>query len=250
MTTVTIKFPKEELTPFPIESTPTSNTVNTLIKEIYSNAVSIPSPQGGGQHGHLGIVMPAADYLGLGGGVVPWVNPVDPGPLVAPGGAAAVIANATAAWEEEKRIFHTFVLVKTTIKNQILKAVPDVYLNALAHPMLGFANVEPNQMLAHLLATYGTITTEDLKENEALLTAPWDINQPTETVFDRAVKVQAFAQPHEPIADGTVVRKILEVFEQSGVLADACKDWTKKTRPQHVAKAHFGVGHDWGGQRS
>ena len=231
MTTVTLKFPKEDLTPFPIKTTPNSDTVNTLIKEVYANAVAIPSPQGGGQHGHLGVVMPAADYLALGGGIVPWVDPVDPGPLVAVGGAVAVIANATAAWEEEKRVFHTFVLVKTTLKNQLLKAVPDVYLNALAHPVLGFANVNPNQMLAHLLATYGTITTEDLKENKARLTAPWDINQPTETVFDRAVKVQAFAQPHEPITDGTVVRKILEVFEASGVLADACKDWTKKTDP-------------------
>ena len=93
MTTLSVIFPKEKLTPFPTDQAPNAAMITLLKRELYANAAAITCPQGGGNHGHLGLVMSVADYAALGGGVVAWADPVHPGALV-PGGAAAAIAAA------------------------------------------------------------------------------------------------------------------------------------------------------------
>ena len=147
MTTLIINFPREKLTPFPPDQPPNAAMVNMLKRELFANAAAIPCPAGGGNHGHLGLVMPVADYAALGGGVVPWVDPADPGVLAPAAGVAAVIAAATAQWNNDKFVYNTFVGVRNKLKQQVLEAVPDCYLNALADPMIGYANVTVTQMI-------------------------------------------------------------------------------------------------------
>jgi len=73
--TSSLAFPHPRLTN--IVSTPTNTTIKLLTKEIYANARAIPSTQGSGNHGHLGFIMPAADYLVLAG--VAFQLPTHPG---------------------------------------------------------------------------------------------------------------------------------------------------------------------------
>ncbi len=56
-----LTFPHPKLTP--IVSTPNNTALKHLTKELYANARAIPSTRGGGGHGHLGLIMPAAEYL-------------------------------------------------------------------------------------------------------------------------------------------------------------------------------------------
>ena len=227
MTTQTVvTFPMETLTPFPKDQPPNAGTVRKLARELHANAAAVPCPAGGGNHGHVGMIMPAAQYATL-PGTIPWVDPAHPG-VLAPGGAAAAIAAANIQWKVDMNVYDTSIQVRNKLKLQILVAVPDAYTNALADPLVGYAAVTPAQLLAHLTATYGTITAEDLTANENKLTEPWDPATPTELVFDRAAQIQSFAANTEPITDGKVVRDTLQVFENSGVLGDACKDWKKK----------------------
>ena len=83
----TFTFPHTELTK--IEGLPTPITLTKLRSEIYDNAMSVPSTAGGGIYGHLGIVMPAAEYNALPNAVA-YVSPNHPG-IQAP-----AAANATA----------------------------------------------------------------------------------------------------------------------------------------------------------
>jgi hypothetical protein len=62
-------------------------------------------------------------------------------------------------------------------------------------------------------------------------------------VFDNANKAMAFAaMAGEAIPDSKIVRTLLKVFEKSGVLGDAVKDWKKKTAVEQtivLMRVHF-----------
>ena len=110
MTSTNIVFPKPHLTPFPSELPPNAPIVQLLSKELYANAAAITSSQGGGAHGHLGLVMSAADYAAI-PGTAAWVDPVNPGALAgaAVGGTAAAVAIQADAHRVATVNFHTFV---------------------------------------------------------------------------------------------------------------------------------------------
>ena len=111
----------------------------------------------------------------------------------------------------------------------LLEAVPQAYLNTIADPLTCFAGVCARTMLAHLDKNYATITTDHVEANEQELSRPWDPATPTETVFDHATEVQAFAATTtDTISDGKLVRETLQIFKKSGVLGDGVKDWRKK----------------------
>ncbi len=75
MPTLSLAFPHPHLTT--IIGTPTNTIIKLLSKEIYANAHAIPSTQDGGNHGHLGFIMPATNYLTLAG--VAFQLPAHPG---------------------------------------------------------------------------------------------------------------------------------------------------------------------------
>jgi len=56
-----LTFPHPHLTP--IAGTPSHTCLKLLTKEIYANVCAIPSTCRGGSHGHLGLVMPVAEYI-------------------------------------------------------------------------------------------------------------------------------------------------------------------------------------------
>ena len=71
---------------------PDFSSLHNLYKEVKANAASVHSTLGGGQHGHLGLVVPATTYAHLSN--TPWVDPLHPGPdLNIPAGTAQHQAN-------------------------------------------------------------------------------------------------------------------------------------------------------------
>ncbi len=81
MTTLDLTFPHEALTKLSTEEAPTAKSLLLLNKEVYANARSVESDEGGGAHGHLGLVMPTAAYVIQAGAIFdepqhPGVQPV------------------------------------------------------------------------------------------------------------------------------------------------------------------------------
>ena len=70
-----LPFPHVPLTR--ISGKPTNASFRKLRKEVYANARAISSQRGGGQHGHLGIVMSNAAYMARVGAA--WDLPPHPG---------------------------------------------------------------------------------------------------------------------------------------------------------------------------
>ena len=52
-------------TPMPIIGTPTHKTLKRLKQELRANASSVESDLGGGDHGHLGLVLIPAEYSSI-----------------------------------------------------------------------------------------------------------------------------------------------------------------------------------------
>jgi hypothetical protein len=73
-----------------IHDQPTSHNIMILEKVIIATLANIPTSLGGGNHGHVGVVMNPMEYNTMTGGIN-FVNPVNPG--IYPTGLAV---NATA----------------------------------------------------------------------------------------------------------------------------------------------------------
>ena len=64
-----------------IDGEPTYETISKISHELYTNAATLASKLGGGQHGHIGMVMKPALYATL--SATPYINPPEP-PETAP----------------------------------------------------------------------------------------------------------------------------------------------------------------------
>jgi len=146
-----LTFPHEK--PTPIVGAPTYLTVKLLIKEVFANAHAIPSTRAGGNHGHLGFIMPAAAYQALAGHA--FILPMHPGDT-----PANVNANSTQYQLAEGIRAYNATITKLTIaisvqeelKKQILAAIECIYLACL-DDTFGFAQVTVTNMLDHLDTT-------------------------------------------------------------------------------------------------
>ena len=114
-----------------IHGQPTSHDLTNLEKEIISIFVNIPTTLGGGNYGHVGVIMDPTDYSTMTGGTA-FVNPVNPGIYpadLALNAAAGIRARAEAEHKELVNQFETFEGVRLGTKDLILAAVDNEYLN-------------------------------------------------------------------------------------------------------------------------
>ena len=70
-----------------IHGEPTYESLCTMENKLKSNATTVSTTLGGGQHGHLGLTMPTTDYVDN-VSETPYVRPVHPGPLTIPNGTS------------------------------------------------------------------------------------------------------------------------------------------------------------------
>jgi hypothetical protein len=130
----------------------------------------------------------------------------------------------------EKEAAQTADALDKQLTQLILDCVPDMYLKTLASSRLGYRGVTSQAMLAHLETTYGNITADCLEENIKNAEAPWDTKTPVENAFNNILEAMDVATTgNDPISEASAVRMAVKLFEQSGVLEDAVKDWRKRT---------------------
>ena len=208
-------FPHETLTP--IIGKPTNTTLQTLQRQLFTNARSVPSTRGGDNHGHLAILLSPADYLLRAG--VAFVVPTHPGAPPEPVGTAAIIGVALrnhAAALTDLAIYNN---LNAALTAQILLAVNASFLSALEDPDFGFGDVTPRTMLEHLRTEYGTLTPEELETSRAALSEPWNFDDPIEDLWAKIINIQRVAAfGAVPIPDITIITLTLAMIEKTGLL--------------------------------
>lgn len=224
-------FPYVSLTP--IDGKPTNTTLQVLQRQLYTNARSVPSPCGGGNHGHLAMVLSAPDYLLRTG--VPFIIPVHPGPPPEATGTSATIAVAIRNYNDALTDVTLYNSLSAALTSQILTAVNALFLSALEDPDFGFGDVTPLTMLNHLRAEYGTMTPEELERNRLALSEPWNFDNPIEDLWGKLANIQRVAAlGGVPIPEITIVTLTLAMIEATGLLATTTEkfrlrptsDWT------------------------
>lgn len=220
-------YPHAELTKLTLDAPPSYASLKLLHKEINANAMSVPSLRGGGQHGHLALVINAARYLILTGAAFVTPPPPGPQPVHPLGLTQPQITAANRAYDASVKDFTGYTVTGRDLKKQLLEAIPDIYTDELADETLGYANTDALAIMTHLDTTYGAITADDLDKNIQDLNRQWDPSMPLEDLWKQVRISQQLAQGTDPISDATAVRAILTNLEQSGVFGEAISDWRK-----------------------
>ncbi len=227
----TINFRHKSLTALPKDSKPEAPDIKRLRKEVRNNLKSVYSTRGGGANGHTALMMSAADYLQLAG--VAFTAPVHPGaaPIHAAGARQAhTILETNQKVQAAIQEFTLYLNMQLLIKNQILEAVPNRYLEILEDNEEEYNNVTIEQMMRHLITTYGSISNADLADNLKELDRDWSTDTELLTIFSHYRKVQLFAADDDPISDKTLLGKATTAIRNAGILntdLDTFHKWPK-----------------------
>jgi hypothetical protein len=217
-------LPHDPLTPWDAANTPTSAMVRLLCREIYANAQSVDSTLGGGEHGHLGALMPGDEYMVIADGEE-YISPDKPEVPTLTGNQVNRETQQRdyileqAAFQEQRQLMKQ-------LKKLLMDAIPAFYIKSLSHSTMGFGMVDPGQILSYLIDKFGTITAQDLKANMAQLKAPWNPDTQIEILFAIGDDCRQFAADgKDPISDLVYTGILVDQFLDSGVLTEAVREW-------------------------
>lgn len=159
------------------------SSLNTIKDEVKANTASIHLDLGGGMHGHLGAVSTVPEYaLVL---PVPYVEPVNPPPLVIPPGTTQHIANGMRADHKEAcNRFKEVVNLKQSIYHQLTQAIPAAYIRGYRNCHSNAIQVPIPYLFTSLMTNYGRVTKDELdKEAQDLKAKVFDITEPLVVMY-------------------------------------------------------------------
>jgi hypothetical protein len=208
---------------------PTFEDLKVIQRLLNTNAMSVASYEGGGRHGHLGIIMTNEEYFAI--AVDLFTVPSNPGPsaAVVAGMTAAVIYETTRQHREATHVYRTYHNVEQAIKKLIIESFDDAYLNALLDEIVGYANCTSLQLLTHILTYYAIIAPTELTQNYERLNTLYDPNLPIEMLFQQIQDDSAFAVAGgQPYGAAMIVNVAYTLIFNTGLFPDACRAWQSR----------------------
>eukprot|EP00957_Ditylum_brightwellii_P171785 13077285-Ditylum_brightwellii.AAC.1 len=103
-----------------IDRQPMYADINKMSKMLYANEVKVPTMLGGGNKGHIGLIMKASLYAAISTTV--YAVPTEPTMPTNVSGTGAERELALRQYKAAKTIFDNHVTVEETIKNMIVAA--------------------------------------------------------------------------------------------------------------------------------
>jgi hypothetical protein len=208
---------------------PTFEDLKVIRRLLNTNAMSVASYEGGGRHGHLGIIMTNEEYFAIAVDVFPVPNNPGPSAAVVAGMRAAVIAEMTRLHREATQVYRTYHNVDQAIKKLLIESFDDAYLNALLDEIVGYANYTSLQLLTHLLTYYAVIAPTELTQHYERLNTPYDPNLQIETLFQQIQDTRAFAVAGgHPYGAAMIVNVAYTLVFNTGLFPDACRAWQSR----------------------
>jgi regulator of replication initiation timing len=210
-----------------IEGQPDNSSLRDLKARLKSNAADIVSNQGGGNHGHLGLILTDAAYSTI-APLQPFIVPANPGPLplIPAGATAAQISQAEREHRANVNEFHTCRNVHDALKHQLLQSVDEMYYRAVKQPHVAYANRSCRTLLQHLFDNYGQVHPIDLDDNTNKMRQAWDPTHPFETVIDQIDNAVDFAESgQQPFTAPQILSVAYTLVFNTGLYTDALDLW-------------------------
>jgi hypothetical protein len=152
-----------------------------MVQLLYGNAASLSITLGGGQHGHIGLIMTLILYATL-------ANMPGTTPNYAPATAsetAAMQETQQIQHKEEGRIYEKHQNMNDALKSQVIDTINDTYLCELRNKYTGYLGVSIRYLFDHLLNRYGKITPADIESCKRHMNDPIDSTQPINIYFQK-----------------------------------------------------------------
>ena len=223
------KFPTRTL--IPIRGEPNYKSITAMKSDLFANAAVIPTTLGGGQHGHIGLVMKNQLNHTLSSTAFIIPNNLGPLPVFNPNMTYTAAHRDAIIREhkEQRRLYHTITNVDLALKKELIEDVEDVYLAGRENRYTGFLHATTRDLLDHLMQRYGKITPLAIKNNKTRMEEPLDTSQPVEVYFQRIDDCLQFsADAESPFSAQQTLEIEYYAVSASGLYSDGCKAWRKR----------------------
>jgi len=213
-----------------IDGQPTDEDLNLLTEECINAASSIPTTNGGGQHGHIGMVIPEAEYITFSHNAERFVEPTNPGPYPANVDQDSVVRERQIAEHKaEQAEFETHQGVKKFLITAITKAVDPEWIAELKSERMGFNHRTPLEILEHLRLHGGDLDHLDVTALIQELQKPWDNVEAPATLFARGDKIERQLVKAGQAENPTLrLAFALSTFESAGEFEPSIREWKAK----------------------
>jgi len=232
--------PKAFTAAFPVEiptisGKPTYASLKRLQTAIKVNARHVPSTYGGGQHGHLGLVLPAAQYATLPGNPPAYAIPPNPGPF--PDIPAGATQHQTRLLDKQHTSnltdYKDAICLRDVLQTAILNAIDPRYYRVLKHEDTGYTHVTIQDLFAHLFDKYGKIDHFALEANDAQFRKEWNPAEPWSTIMDQIHDAQELATgAQQPYTDAQILSNAYALAFNTGMFTQDLKEWNARPAAQ------------------
>ena len=147
-----------------IHGEPNTKSLQTLFKQLRKNARSVNSTLGGGQYGHLFMVISEEEWNNL-PGTTPVIIPHDPGPFLLDGRTRpAEISVAEKNHEDQRKKYLKFQALQRILKNQLVSAIDPAFLDPIRCELTDMVTQPIADIIKFLQDTYGRMTINQIEE--------------------------------------------------------------------------------------
>jgi hypothetical protein len=227
---------------------PTYEKLRHMKKLLKANATSVQSDLGGGQFGHLGLVLDDATYNGLTG--QNYVRPLHPGALVIPTGTAHHEAvRLREEHSENIRLFRETVDVQNALMKQIINTVENDYLKELYNDITSTITKTIPEVLDFLFTRYGEVDNQRvIREEDKVKNFTWNIVDPPVVLFNLIEDLETIAEAaNAPKTVNQLINFGLDIIRATGEFEAALITWFVRPSAEHTwknFKEHFTKAHN------
>ena len=226
-----------------IHDEPTYFHLKELKNELKTNATSVTTDLGGGDHGHLGLILTPAEYAAISAHA--YVRPVHPGVLVIPPGTAQhEVTRLREEHKEQIRLFRETVDVEKALIKQLVAAIEPKYIKNLRNTDSNAINIPLHDVFTHLFTRYGNVNADTLMEiEEKVKTMEYNLVEPLVTVFNEIEELTRLgAAANNPFSDMQQVQLGLRIIKSTNDFEQGIQTWYGRPAAEHTwqnFKTHF-----------
>ena len=222
-------FEYKELTP--IHGKPTIDNLIIIFQQLKRNAQRIPTTLGGGLLGYLALILKPAVFNAIPNAAA-FIRPTHPGVFhpTGPRLTASEVAEEKAAHEELLRTYNECNTVEQLLRHQLVKAVPNEYLDALRDDDTDMINDSIPNIINFLVKNYCKLSPQDFNTRESqvknMIHSP---DQHPNIIFNKIKQFQTLCQLIEKSrSDDQWVDMGYIIFTKSTAYKDALITWNAK----------------------
>ncbi len=230
-----------------IHGEPTYESLRVIQNQLKANARSIHTTLGGGQHGHLGLVLTPAQYALL--SPHPYVRPHRPPPLVIPAYQLPhVVQTAQNNHNDAVKLFNECNNVEQALRQQIIKAVNDAYLTALRNRLTNTIDAPIPIILDYLFTNHGRVTPAMLQNEEKdVKEMHYEISHPIDIIFNKVEDLNDLSiAAHADYTEPQLINIAYVIINATGKYQHYIRDWSRLPPAQKnwaSFKTHFRQAH-------